>query len=109
MKSHPRFSVVVPTRERCETLRHCMRTILNQSCEDFELVIMDNRSADQTQDIVSSFDDERIQYFCSDVRLSMRDNWELALSHIRGQYTIYIGDDDGDHFNNCNRIMFPSL
>ena len=95
MQPRPRFSVVIPTRERCETLEYCIKTVLNQNYDDFELIVMDNCSEDQTKEVVSKFDDTRIKYFYSDQRLSMQDNWELALSHVKGKFTIYIGDDDG--------------
>src|SRR4051812_41628992 len=90
----PRFSVVIPTRERCATLQHTIKTVLNQTFKDFELIIMDNFSQDETSEVVSSFADARIKYYRSDKRLSMMDNWELSLSHVNGEYLIYIGDDD---------------
>ena len=91
----PKFSVVIPTRERCETLHYAINTILNQTYDDFELVVMDNASQDETKDVVYDFEDDRIKYYQSPERLSMQDNWELALSKVKGQYVTFIGDDDG--------------
>ncbi len=111
MKS-PLFSIVIPTRERCETLNYSIKTIISQSFDDFELVVMDNKSSDNTKEIVDSFADPRIKYYQSPSRLSMRDNWELALSKVKGQYVSFIGDDDGlvpNALKLCSKIVdaFP--
>lgn len=88
------ISVVIPTRERSETLYHTIKTALNQKTTSCEIVISDNYSNDNTKEVVRSFDDERIRYLNTGKRLSMSDNWEYALSHAKGEYIIYIGDDD---------------
>lgn len=89
------FSVVVPTRNRADTLQHCLRTCLDQDFGDYEIVVSDNCSVDNTRDIVASFDSEKIRYVRSDVPLAMSANWEFGLSKTTGQYVTFIGDDDG--------------
>jgi hypothetical protein len=89
------FSILIPTRQRHDTLQCAMQTVLAQQFDDFELVIMDNCSTDDTADVVHGFNDERIVYHRSERRLAMRDNWELGLSHTRGSYVFILGDDDG--------------
>jgi len=90
----PIISVVIPTRERAETLFHTLTTALSQQSQDYEVVISDNYSNDDTGEIVSQFDDKRIRYFKTEKRLSMCDNYEFALSKCRGEYVVIIGDDD---------------
>lgn len=90
-----RFSVIIPTRERHDTLRHAIESVLQQTFADFELIIMDNCSSPLTAEVVSSFQDGRINYYRSDRRLSMVENWEQALRHALGEYVCFIGDDDG--------------
>ncbi len=121
MSKTPKFSIIVPTKERCNTLKHCIRTVLAQSLSDFELIIMDNSSEDETPEVVQSFTDNRIRYFRSHERLSMRDNWENCLGHVNGEWLIFIGDDDGlipdslllahkiqENFPDINAIKWPS-
>ena len=88
------FSIVIPTRQRHDTLRYAIQSVLNQTYKDFELIVMDNYSSKETSEVVSSFDDLRIKYYRSPERLSMADNWELGLSHATGEYITFIGDDD---------------
>lgn len=88
------FTIVIPTRERADTLYHTIRSVLCQTYPNFELVVMDNASADDTGEVVAGFRDPRIRYVRSPERLSMADNWELGLSHATGDYVFILGDDD---------------
>lgn len=93
--SGPRFSVVIPTRERADTLRFALQTCLVQDYKDYEIVVCDNCSSAATKEVVNSFASPRIVYHRSPTPLSMGDNWNLAYRLTRGQYITYIGDDDG--------------
>ena len=88
------FSIVIPTRQRHDTLQYSIESVLNQTHKDFELIIMDNFSTQETAEVVASFKDSRIQYYRTPERLSMSDNWELGLSHATGEYITILGDDD---------------
>ena len=88
------FSIIIPTRSRHDTLKSSIQSVLNQSYNDFELVIMDNNSSLETGEVVRSFTDIRIKYYRSPVSLSMSDNWELGLSYTSGEYVFILGDDD---------------
>jgi len=91
----PKFSVVIPTRERADTLSFTIQTCLNQKYDDYEIVVCDNCSSLETRQVVDSFASNKIRYVRSDSPLSMSDNWELAVSKSQGEYIIVIGDDDG--------------
>jgi glycosyltransferase involved in cell wall biosynthesis len=90
------FTIVIPTRERCDTLEHTLHTCLNQNYEKLEILISDNYSQDLTREVVESYKDSRISYINTGKRVSMSENYEFALSHVKPEgYVIYIGDDDG--------------
>ncbi len=91
----PRFSVVVPTRNRCRTLPFTLQTVLHQDFDDFELIVCDNCSGDDTGSVVSGLRDSRLKYVRSDIPLAMSDNWEKAVEQASGEFLIVIGDDDG--------------
>jgi glycosyltransferase involved in cell wall biosynthesis len=90
----PKFSIIIPTRARPETLRYTLQTCLSQNFENYEIVVCDNYSPPETQKLVEDFNSSRIVYFRSDHPLSMRDNWEMAYSKSSGEYVMFIGDDD---------------
>ncbi|WP_190650155.1 glycosyltransferase [Sphaerospermopsis sp. FACHB-1094] len=91
----PLFSIVIPTRERHQTLFYSIQSVLEQSYSNFELIIMDNCSSEETYNAVHHFNDSRIKYFRSDTRLWIWDNWELGISKANGDYIFVLGDDDG--------------
>jgi hypothetical protein len=93
--STPRFSIIVPTRQRHETLRYTLQTCLAQNFESYEIIVCDNCSSPETAQVVEEFGSSRIHYIRSDKPLAMSDNWELALSHASGEYVTVLGDDDG--------------
>jgi glycosyltransferase involved in cell wall biosynthesis len=93
--TEPLISVIIPTRERAETLRYALETALDQSSQNFEVIVSDNFSQDNTAKVVKSFEDPRVRLINPGRRLSMCDNWDFALLHARGEYVTFIGDDDG--------------
>lgn len=91
----PRYSIVVPTRERHETLRACLRTIVEQSHDDYEIIVADNASGPETREVCESFRSPKLRHIRCSEPLSMNDNWERALAAARGQWVTFLGDDDG--------------
>lgn len=57
-----KVSIVLPTYNRATALRHAIRDILSQTHRDFELIVMDDDSKDETARVVKEFADERVRY-----------------------------------------------
>ena len=93
--STPKLSVIVPTRERSDTLFYTLKTLVDQNYSDCEIIVSDNHSKDNTKEVVDAFLDTRIRYINTGRRVSMSENWEFALRHAKGDFITYIGDDDG--------------
>lgn len=93
--SRPRYSIVVPTRQRHETLRACLRTLVEQPSDDYEIVVADNASSPETREVCQSFHSPKLRHVRCDEPLSMNDNWERALDATRGEWVTFLGDDDG--------------
>jgi glycosyltransferase involved in cell wall biosynthesis len=91
----PFFSIVIPTRNRADTLRYTIQTILSQDFQDYEIIVCNNNSIDDTEEQIKSIHDNRIKYIKSEIDLSMSDNWELAYTQVRGKYVTYLADNDG--------------
>lgn len=90
-----KYTVIIPTRDRAETLGATLRTCLRQTYKNFEIIVSDNYSSDETKDIVDSFRDTRIRYINPGRRLSMSGNFEFALKHVTDGFVMFIGSDDG--------------
>jgi glycosyltransferase involved in cell wall biosynthesis len=97
MDGMPLFSIVVPTRSRAHLLRYALQSALAQTFDDYEILVCDNNSTDDTPDVVRQYPDRRIRYVRTDRSLSMPDNWEFALGQTRGEYVTYLSDDDAIH------------
>ena len=95
MEKQAKVTVIVPTRERPDTLVHCLQTLLTQDYENLTILVSDNLSQDQTPDVVASFNDKRLRYINTGKRISMSHNWEFALSHVDSGWVTFQGDDDG--------------
>lgn len=89
------LTIIIPTRERPDTLKHCLRTVLMQGDDRFEIIVSDNFSGPETKEVVESFNSEKITYIRPKNRLGMAENFEFALQHANGNWVTIIGDDDG--------------
>ena len=92
--SSPFLSIIIPTRERADTLRYALQSCVTQDYADVEFIVCNNASTDDTEAVVQSFNDPRIRLINPGRRVSMRENWEFALGHASGRYITFIGDDD---------------
>jgi len=91
----PTFSIIIPTRNRSATLKWTLRTCVEVDHPNFEIVVSDNDSSDETPEVVAAFNDTRIRYVRTPEFISMSRNFENGLKHSRGEFLIFIGDDDG--------------
>lgn len=89
--NRPFFSVVIPTKNRSFLVKSAIRSVLNQSFQDVEVVIADNDDTDQTQRAVEEIRDQRIRYFRTG-GLSMPDNWDFAYGKAEGEYIMLLED-----------------
>ena len=95
MSKATKFTVIIPTRERADTLFHCLRTVVAQDYDNLSIIVNDNCSLDNTREVADSFRDGRIKYINTGKRVSMTHNWEYALSHVTDGWLTFLGDDDG--------------
>jgi glycosyltransferase involved in cell wall biosynthesis len=92
----PVLSIVVPTRNRSEYARYCLKNLISVESPDFEVVVQDNSDNDSLGSIVrAEIPDQRIKYFYTAGRMSQVENCEIAVSRAKGLYVALIGDDDG--------------
>ncbi|MDI6889638.1 MAG: glycosyltransferase family A protein [Thermodesulfovibrionales bacterium] len=90
----PLFSIVIPTRNRAHLLRYALQSALSQTFDDYEIVISDNHSDDNTAQVVKKLSNSQVKYFKTDQVLSMTNNWEFALSKASGEWITFLCDDD---------------
>ena len=93
-RTAPRVTVVIPTYNRAEWLSSSMAAVLGQTYHDFLLVVADNASDDDTGDVATGFDDERVTYLRRPTNVGLVENHNRCLAEIATEYVLIVPDDD---------------
>jgi glycosyltransferase involved in cell wall biosynthesis len=89
-----KVSVMVLTYNRSELLIETINSILNQTFKDFELLVIDNYSSDNTEKVVRSINDDRIKYFKNKNFGLLAVNRNFAIENSKGEFIAICDDDD---------------
>ncbi|MEL6309361.1 MAG: glycosyltransferase family 2 protein, partial [Chloroflexota bacterium] len=87
----PFFSIVLPTKNRSQVVGDAIESVLWQTFDDYELVIIDNDDSDATKQVVEQYTDPRIRYVRTG-ELSMPDNWDVGIRSASGTYVTVLAD-----------------
>lgn len=92
-KIDPIFSVVIPAYNRQTTIIRSIESVLNQTFKDFEIIVVDDGSTDNTYQLVNELSDSRIKYIkqINSGATSARNN---GIMHSQGQYISFLDSDD---------------
>src|SRR4051812_27921548 len=91
---NPTVSFVVPCYKLAHFLPECVNSILGQTYGDFEVLIMDDCSPDNTAEVAHSFQDRRLKHIRNDPNLGALQNYNKGISLSRGKYIWLISADD---------------
>lgn len=90
----PTVSVLTATYNSADLIGATIRSILAQTFTDFEFIIVDDASTDETAAVVRAFDDPRIRLYVNDRNLGISENRNRGLSLCRGRYIACSDQDD---------------
>jgi len=92
----PQFSILVPTRQRPDTLLATLATLIWHPGDDYEIVVADNFGDEDVAAVIDAAQQRhpRIKHIRSDRVLPMSENWERGLAACSGEYISVLGDDD---------------
>ncbi|HVI25617.1 MAG TPA: glycosyltransferase family 2 protein [Xanthomonadaceae bacterium] len=91
--SSPRLSIIIATWNAARTLERCLASIVAQSFTDWELLISDGESSDETVNLIQKHQG-RISWWRSSKDDGIYDAWNRALEHAKGEYVCFLGADD---------------
>jgi glycosyltransferase involved in cell wall biosynthesis len=100
MSKEKKVTVALLTYNRADYLKYAIQGILDQHFTNFELLIMDNHSMDDTVVVIESFNDNRIKHIRHIANIGATENQNAAIRLAKGEYLIITHDDD---------IMCPDL
>ncbi len=95
MNSKCKFvSVIIPTYERAALLSRAIDSVLGQTYRNFECIVVDDSSSDNTTEVVESFDDARIRYFRHHTNRHASAARNTGIAQARGDLIAFLDDDD---------------
>lgn len=89
-----KFSVILPVRNGGEYLKECVNSVLAQTLDDFNFIILDNNSKDGSIDWLKSLSNERIIIYSSNTDLPIESNWKRIVDIPKNEFITLIGHDD---------------
>lgn len=98
---HTTISVLMGVHNEETHLKKAIDSVLNQTYENFEFIIVDDASADSSADIVRSYDDSRITLLENETNCGLTHSLNKALEHATGQY---VARQDADDVSEPNRF-----
>ena len=99
--SSPQISVVMPVYNGEQFVAKAVESILNQTFKDFEFIIIDNKSTDNSVKIIKSFNDSRIKLIQNEKNFGIATSLNKGIKNSRAQY---IARMDADDISNPNRL-----
>ena len=100
----PRVSVIIPTYNRAHLIGRSIRSVLNQTYQDFELIVVDDGSTDNTEEVVLSFGSEKTRYIRHEKNRGAGAARNTGIRVARGEYIAFQDSDDEWYPNRLDEI-----
>ena len=99
MNSNPCISVIIANFNRADLLREAIQSVVDQSLQDIEIVIVDDGSEDHSLDVIDSFrrsHPENVRLFTHEKQSNMgiQKTHQLGISKANGEYVAFLDHDD---------------
>lgn len=95
----PKITIIMAVYNRVDKVEQCILSVLNQSYDNLEYIIIDGGSSDGTVDVIQKYAD-KISYWCSEPDNGIYSAWNKGISHATGDYINFIGSDDAMYDSN---------
>ena len=90
----PLVSICIPVFNGENYIDTCIKSVLEQNYENFELLILDNCSTDSTASIIFDIKDDRIRYIKNKENIGALNNFSKCISQAYGEYFVLLPHDD---------------
>ena len=116
-KAKPFITVLIPTYRRPVYLKQCLDSALSQiNCESisYQIIVLDNDPERycETENLIASYDDEKLLYYKNQVNLEMMGNWNRGVELSQSKWILLVHDDDllSPHFlSYCSPYLTGNL
>ena len=104
----PYISIIIATLNASKVIERCLKSIINQTNTNFELILIDGGSTDGTQTLVKKHIND-ISFFVSEPDSGIYNAWNKALEHAKGDWICFLGADDYFWNNQVLDDLIPHL
>jgi len=94
MNNDPLVSIITPTFNRAHLISRAIRSVQAQTCQNWELWVVDDQSTDDTERVVKSFNDQRINYLRHETNRGASAARNTGIKASRGKYVAFLDSDD---------------
>jgi glycosyltransferase involved in cell wall biosynthesis len=91
---NPKLSICIPVYNGADFIKEALDSVLRQDFQDFEVIVVDNQSTDNTVSIIRSYQDPKIKLFINDSNIGMVPNWNRSMELASGIYIKVLPADD---------------
>lgn len=89
-----KYSIMVPVYNKKNFLKKYFKNILNQSFDDYEIVVVDDFSTDGSHEYLSRIDEPKLHLYRNSVNVGLGENRNLLLKYASGEYVLFVDPDD---------------
>lgn len=90
----PFFSIVIPSYNRADLIAKAIQSVLDQTFQDFEIIVVDDCSKDNTAEVVAAFHHPGIRYYRNEVNLERSATRNRGILEATGKYITFLDSDD---------------
>jgi glycosyltransferase involved in cell wall biosynthesis len=90
----PEVSVIIPTYNRANVLSRAVKSVLNQVYRDFEIIVVDDGSTDNTEQVARAFDKQQVKYVRHEKNMGPAAARNTGIGHATGKYIAFQDSDD---------------
>ena len=90
----PLVSVIIPTYNRSNFLRMSISSVLKQSFRDFELIVVDDCSPDDTPQVINSINSHKVNYIRHNANKGESESRNTGIKIAESKYIAFLDDDD---------------
>lgn len=101
----PEVSVIIPTFNRGNLIENCIKSVLNQTLSNIEILIIDDGSIDNTKDLIKNIDDKRIKYIKLRKNHGAANARNVGIKNAKGKYISFQDSDDIFYFNKLEKQL----
>ena len=96
MINHPKVSILIPVYNRAKIILETLNSAVNQSYKNIEVIIVDNKSTDNTYEVIKRFSKAypNVKIYQNDENIGPVKNWRKCLSYATGEYVKILWSDD---------------